>query len=165
MKWKRYSTAAERFLSCVDRSGGCWVWLAGRKATGYGVFNLGKGRPMGAHRAAYILTYGDIPDGMNVCHRCDNRWCVNPAHLFLATTKENMQDASKKGRLNKPRENGWKISAAGRREIVSRSQQGESSRSIAKDFNVSHKAILKVVRKFPDGIPLSPFVTKIRENA
>lgn len=92
---------AERFWSKVDRGKAdeCWEWTAGRFKAGYGAFartrELG---PAYAHRMAYELTYGPIPDGMDVCHTCDNPPCCNPAHHFLGTHGDNMADMSAKGR-------------------------------------------------------------------
>lgn len=95
------STIRARFWSKVDRSGGpdaCWLWTATVKSTGYGEIKY-RGVHWGAHRLAYVLEVGPIPDGMWVLHRCDNRRCVNPAHLFLGTHTDNMRDASGKGRI------------------------------------------------------------------
>lgn len=87
----------ERFWSKVQKTDGCWLWQGATTGAGYGGFNI-KGDLIGAHRVAYELTFGPIPDGLLVCHTCDVRHCVNPAHLFLGTHTDNMQDCKTKGR-------------------------------------------------------------------
>ena len=79
----------------------CWEWTASTYSNGYG--HIGLGRGLGgalAHRMAWVLTQGPIPDGQYVCHRCDNPRCVNPAHLFLGSQGDNMRDAKQKGRVS-----------------------------------------------------------------
>lgn len=93
---------AETFWSKVDTTGECWLWLAARIPP-YGYGNFG-GTQDGvrwvklAHRHAYELAHGPIPEGMWVLHRCDNPPCVRPDHLFLGTHADNMRDMVAKGR-------------------------------------------------------------------
>lgn len=78
----------------------CWIWTGTLAPNGYGRFQIGgKGSPhVGAHRFAYELEHGPIPEGLVVMHSCDNPACVNPAHLSVGTHKDNSQDMIRKGR-------------------------------------------------------------------
>ncbi len=87
----------ERFWARVAKTDTCWEWQGARLPTGYGRVTF-DGENTSAHRAAWILTKGPIPDGQHVCHTCDNPPCCNPLHLFLGTHRDNMQDAQRKGR-------------------------------------------------------------------
>lgn len=88
----------QRFWSKVNIKGlfDCWEWMAYKDKKGYGRCNFFTDTLV--HRIAWILIYGKIPKGLFVCHHCDNPSCVNPAHLFLGTHKDNMNDRDKKGR-------------------------------------------------------------------
>ena len=95
----------KRFWDKVEVSAGCWEWTGGYTGSGYGEFSL-DGGPVNAHRVAYMLGYGDIPDGMCVCLHCDNPRCVRLSHLFLGTHGDNARDSAVKGRRAKGEKNG-----------------------------------------------------------
>ena len=94
----------ERFWRFVQKTPTCWEWVGAKNGLGYGVLGKG-GRRAGnikAHRASYLLNRGSIPEGLFVCHACDNPSCVRPDHLFLGTALQNWSDAHKKGRTGLP---------------------------------------------------------------
>lgn len=87
----------------IDKQSGCWEWLGPKnRVGGYGIFYR-KSKKYYAHRYYYEAVFGEIPKGFNACHKCDNPGCVNPNHIFIGTHRDNMLDASKKGRIGKRR--------------------------------------------------------------
>jgi hypothetical protein len=99
--WFLPTPVSERFWSKVDKSGDCWTWTASHRADGYGLVSV-NGRFERAHRVALALTGIDVPEKMEVCHRCDNPSCVRPDHLFIGTHAENMRDMMSKDRFSWP---------------------------------------------------------------
>jgi len=89
---------AVRFWEHVDKTGSCWLWTGSKDKDGYGGFTDENRRNIRAHRASWIIHFGPIPTGMNVCHKCDNPPCVRPDHLFLGTYQDNTIDMVNKGR-------------------------------------------------------------------
>jgi hypothetical protein len=87
----------DRFLKFVDVDLECWNWTGALSDKGYGRFML-DGRNSHAHRVAYMLWVGEIPEGLSVCHKCDNPRCVRPQHLFVGSNSDNQQDSVSKGR-------------------------------------------------------------------
>ncbi len=138
------NTLEQRFWSKVNKNTdtGCWEWTAFKNKSGYGMFTVSSSLRTYAHRIAAKLD-GRDPTGMSVCHSCDNPSCVNPAHLFLGTQQDNVDDMRAKGRANysKPPSSQRKLTDDQVREIrVSKI----SSRALAKHYAVSQGAIQQI---------------------
>ena len=153
----------QRFWEKVIKLKTCWRWTGTKLPAGYGTFRVqGKRSITTAHRIAYILTYGPIPDNIQVLHNCpggDNKWCVRPSHLWLGTIKENLQDASMKGqmrsgdkhwtRINPPkgeRHNATDLINAQVIDIRKRFIAGTTARILADEFHVTPANISCIVR-------------------
>jgi hypothetical protein len=140
---------ADRFWEKVDRAGAvvrpelgpCWIWTGATKGFGYGHVAISRGRHSVAHRVAWELTFGAIPDGLKVLHRCDVPACVRADHLFLGTNADNTKDMMVKGRHLSS-----KLTAADAAAIRSEAAQGVRKSVLARKFGMSHTAICDVVR-------------------
>lgn len=89
---------AIRFWAKVDKSGYCWMWTACRNERGYGTFGIKQGdarKVVKAHRLSYVMAFGEDPGSRLIDHRCHNHSCVRPAHLRLATTKQNQENLAR----------------------------------------------------------------------
>jgi len=144
----------DRFYAHVAKGDGCWEWTGSRDR--YGLFRVGK-KIKKAHRSAWEMENGPIPDGLFVLHRCDNPPCVRPDHLFLGTQTDNMQDAATKQRRRyrtgpRPEYRGTltpahKLSEADVVRIRELSERGWTLRRLALEFHVGQTAIFKVVHR------------------
>lgn len=163
-------TLHDRFVSKVNKSdNGCWDWKASILKNGYGCIRINK-KTFLAHRVSWEIFNGEIPKektdyhGLCVLHKCDNRKCVNPNHLFLGTNRENICDSMKKGRRKnvlrrrptgliykplskeqKDRHGNRKIKEVDRQEIIKLLNGGMRQREIAFIYNVTQSSISKLL--------------------
>ena len=134
------------FWDRVDRSDpdGCWSYTGTIGNAGYGVISV-TGMPIRAHRLAYILTYGEIPDDLLVRHLCNNRICCNHAHLALGTNQDNSDDKMRAGRQTRGEDDGNAVLTEVQvLDIYARCVCGEAQRTIAKDYSVTQAAVSKI---------------------
>lgn len=147
-RWQRLGSVAlpdrasfeDRFWAQVERTGECWEWRGKLGRGGYGQ-TWRDGRAPLVHRVSWELHYGPIPEGLFVCHRCDNPPCVRPDHLFLGTAKENTQDMMAKGRFRLSRkrrgEEHPRAKLTAEQAGLIRARVGTSRRKLAEEFGVS----------------------------
>ena len=136
-----------RFWEKVKKTNDCWIWIGAIDDRGYGSIGV-NGRTRRAHRLSYEMLNGAIPKGLFVCHKCDNKKCVNPNHLFLGTAKDNTMDMIKKGRAKHAiGENAGrsKLTKEQVTQIRKRYKKGESTRKLASHYPVSHTQIWEIV--------------------
>ena len=139
-------TIEERFFSKVIKSNTCWFWTGCKDKCGYGLLYYKNRKNINTHRLSYELHFGEVLDGLCVCHSCDNPSCVNPQHLFLATHKQNMEDKKNKGRtyngnqkgINNP---GSKLTENEVIEIKYLLESNISQSNIAKKYNISQTLV------------------------
>jgi hypothetical protein len=137
------------FWSKVDTGPGCWEWSLSTTEAGYGQV-WASGKMTTSHRRAWELSNGPIPAGLEVCHKCDNKRCARPGHLFLGTHAENMADHQAKGRARAPRNEASpaaKLTDQQVAEIRQRRADGETLQALGDAFGVHHSTILRICRE------------------
>ena len=127
-----------RFWGKVDKTGDCWNWT-GQTSCGYGCVSIDY-KTRRCHRVSYYLCKGDIPSGLNVNHRCDNKLCVNPDHLYAGTQKENIKDALDRNLMGSS-----KLSPEDIPKILSYKGSKMYLREIGEIFGVDRKTISSVL--------------------
>jgi hypothetical protein len=133
-----------RFWSKVSKSDGCWIWIGTLKENGYGVLSIRR-RNVYAHRLSFKIAGNALTDDAVLCHRCDNRRCVRPDHLFPGTTKDNSDDKVSKDRHFKPKgeRNGQSILTIAQVEQIRAST--EFHKALAERFGVS-KSLISMIK-------------------
>jgi hypothetical protein len=137
-----------RFERMLDRRdpNECWPWLGYTDKDGYGTIAPTHGTLKKAHRVAYEMMIGPIPDAMGVLHTCDNPSCCNPLHLFIGTQADNDRDRDQKGRTQRGERHGnAKLTADAVRQIRTLRADGASQQGIADRFGVHQTAISSVL--------------------
>ena len=147
---------AERFWAKVDKGGECWEWTGSLDTRGYGSFHLNR-KVILSHRLSYVLHHPitiDLLEGHReicVCHRCDNRKCINPSHLFLGTSADNHRDCVSKGRGvdNRGENHGRsKLTETQVREIrIKYANGGVTYQQLALEYEVNHTTISKIIHR------------------
>jgi hypothetical protein len=138
-----HDQVACRFWSRVLKTDNCWEWQGCPNSEGYGYVKVNK-RGWLAHRFAYVLTYGPIPGGLKVRHKCDNPICVRPSHLLLGTQKDNMQDCHRRGRAYIGPRGPTKLTPAQRRTIHRRANAGENTYDLGREFGISQPRVSQI---------------------
>ena len=133
-----------------DTNGGCWLWRGELIGARYGRTDLlGRGIWTLAHRLSWRVFFGDIAEGLVICHRCDVPQCCNPAHLFAGTMKENMADMRRKGRDRPVRGtavSNAKLSEVDVGEIVAGLRAGARNVDLGRRYGVTKEAISAIKR-------------------
>ncbi len=154
-EWKK--EVMRRIQTYAVRRGECWEWTGGRDTKGYGIVRV-FGRRCTTHRASYAALIGTIPTGLFICHTSDNKVCVLPAHMYLATAKDNVRDAIERGQfapvLAAIRVNGERWNASRRKltdsQVLEVRDAWETERNLSalgRKFGVSPATVRRIVRR------------------
>jgi len=146
---KRYNKPTDvvkRFWSYVEITGlfDCWLWKGSKNKQGYGSFGTGNGKLIRTHRFSYLINIGSIPNGLQVNHKCHNPSCVNPAHLYVGTQKENIADmfhADRQSCQIGEKGNNAKLTEKQVLEIIELLKTDIQQKELAKMFSVSKQTI------------------------
>lgn len=144
---------AERFWQYVNKTDSCWLWTGATSRGGYGVINAGgnSDKILRAPRVSWALHNGPIPDGLSICHRCDNPPCVNPLHLFVGTIRDNNVDMWRKGRQSPPpqligsQNPQAKLTAQQVQEIRARYKRGTRQVACVREYGIAQSLIWRIV--------------------
>lgn len=131
-----------RFLQRVQVGNKCWLWSGAQMSSGYGTLRDENQKMEGAHRLVWRMTYGEIPNGLQVLHHCDVKLCVRPSHLFVGTQMDNVADAYAKGRYDTRK--------------FARNQQGEAN-NYAK---LNARQVSEIRESYKNGVRVPELVIK-----
>ena len=135
----RSAKQPEDFWRLIQQTDGCWIWPLSKKyGGGYGRARF-NGRRLQAHRLAYELAIGPVPEGLYVCHHCDTPACVRPSHLFVGTSRDNYQDARAKGRMTPPSRHG--LAKLSPDQVLDIRRDTRAVTLVARDYGVHWRTI------------------------
>jgi hypothetical protein len=149
---KLEGSPSERFFNNIIKSDddkGCWIWVGLASKQGYGRMTIKKKQKL-AHRYSWEFHFGEIPEKMFICHKCDNPPCVNPAHLFVGNRSDNAKDMVSKNRNRDDRGSNHPMAKLNEEKVIKireRINSGEVQKDLAKEYNVSPMTISMIKRR------------------